>query len=298
MNPLRILKHRLSTTALPPALTLHARSPLIRPLHPSSSTATPAPTLAKPDDFVLYPNFLNEEEQEVLVTMGLWKLGRSRGGDRRRARRQRGVSAGAGASDTGASGLQRLFTGEYAFEEGHYDSVIHDYRESLLSTLPSSPHPLLVPTLNRIYALFFSSLPPSPAIETNTSTPTLPPAGTLTHILHLSPLGSILPHVDNLEASGRVILGVSLGAERTLRLRRKFSDGEGEGERTREEGWEVRLGSGSVYIQRDLIRYGYEHSILPFDDPSSIWDGKKLEMGHRISIMIRDAPPKPDLLRG
>ncbi|OXG65082.1 hypothetical protein C370_01612, partial [Cryptococcus neoformans A1-35-8] len=122
--------------------------------------------------------------------------------------------------------------------------------------------------------------------------PSLPPAGTLTHILHLAPMGAILPHVDNLEASGRVILGVSLGAERTLRLRRKFGDGE---QGTEGEGWDVRLGSGSVYIQRDSIRYGYEHSILPFDDPSSIWDGEKLESGHRISIMIRDVPPKPNL---
>lgn len=138
--------------------------------------------------------------------------------------------------------------------QGHYDSVIHHYRESLLSTLPLSPHPLLVPALRRIYSLFFSSLPPLPhpaAQETHPAAqethPSLPPAGTLTHILHLAPMGAILPHVDNLEASGRVILGVSLGAERTLRLRRKFGDGE---QGTEGEGWDVRLGSGSVYIQR------------------------------------------------
>lgn len=131
--------------------------------------------------------------------------------------------------------------------QGHYDSVIHHYRESLLSTLPPSPHPLLVPALRRIYSLFFSSLPPLPHPATQETHPSLPPAGTLTHILHLAPMGAILPHVDNLEASGRVILGVSLGAERTLRLRRKFGDGE---QGTDGEGWDVRLGSGSVYIQR------------------------------------------------
>ena len=42
----------------------------------------------------------------------------------------------------------------------------------------------------------------------------------------------------------------------------------------------------------DAIRYGYEHSILPFDDPSSIWDGERLEPGHRISIMIRVSIPR------
>lgn len=60
----------------------------------------------------------------MLVATGLWKLGRSRGGDRRRARRQKGASAGA-VSDTGAKGLQRLFTGEYAFEEVRQLLLVH-----------------------------------------------------------------------------------------------------------------------------------------------------------------------------
>ncbi|OXG21033.1 hypothetical protein C366_01586 [Cryptococcus neoformans Tu401-1] len=280
---MRVLPPLLSRLAPSTRLTLHSPSPLVRPLHPSPTAA-----LARPDDFVLYPSFLSEAEQEALVAMGLWKLGKSRG-DRRARRRN---TLGVGADEHRGAGLQRLFSGQYTFEEGHYDSVIHHYRESLLSTLPPSPHPLLVPALRRIYSLFFSSLPPLPHPTTQTTHPSLPPAGTLTHILHLAPMGAILPHVDNLEASGRVILGVSLGAERTLRLRRKFGDGE---QGTDGEGWDVRLGSGSVYIQRDSIRYEYEHSILPFDDPSSIWDGEKLESGHRISIMIRDVPPKPNL---
>jgi alkylated DNA repair protein alkB family protein 7 len=67
-----------------------------------------------------------------------------------------------------------------------------------------------------------------------------PPRGTSTHLLHLAPHGAILPHVDNLEASGSVIIGTSLGAERILRLKEKGG----------EEGWDVRLPSGSLYIQR------------------------------------------------
>lgn len=91
-----------------PALTLRSPSPLLRPLHPPA--AAPAP-----DDFVLYPSFLSEDEQDVLVRMALSKLSRSRAGAARRARRQR---AGAGvAADGSGNGLQRLFTGEYAFEE-------------------------------------------------------------------------------------------------------------------------------------------------------------------------------------
>jgi alkylated DNA repair protein alkB family protein 7 len=70
------------------------------------------------------------------------------------------------------------------------------------------------------------------------------PLNTSTHLLHLAPHGEILPHVDNLDASGSVIIGVSLGAERTLRLRAKA------GKEDESEGWEVKLSSGSVYLQR------------------------------------------------
>jgi alkylated DNA repair protein alkB family protein 7 len=109
--------------------------------------------------------------------------------------------------------------------------VIHDYRETLLSSLPPSPSPSLTTLLAGLYSLL-------PGLTFDQKF--LPPPGTSTHLLHLSPKGAILPHVDNLEASGSVILGLSLGAERTMRLKKKDADG----------GWEVRLPSGSVYLQR------------------------------------------------
>ena len=115
--------------------------------------------------------------------------------------------------------------------KGHYDSVIHDYRETLLSSLPPSPSAALTSFLTRIYSLL-------PGLSVHPES--LPPQGTSTHLLHLAPKGSILPHVDNLEASGSVILGLSLGAERTMRLKKKAGEG----------GWEIRLPSGSVYLQR------------------------------------------------
>jgi alkylated DNA repair protein alkB family protein 7 len=70
------------------------------------------------------------------------------------------------------------------------------------------------------------------------------PLQTTTHALHLSPTGRIDPHVDNVDASGSVIIGVSLGAERILRLERKGAENEGRA------GWEVLLNSGSVYVQK------------------------------------------------
>lgn len=105
---MRVLPPLLSRLAPSTRLTLHSPSPLVRPLHPSPTAA-----LARPDDFVLYPSFLSEAEQEALVAMGLWKLGKSRG-DRRARRRN---TLGVGADEHRGAGLQRLFSGQYTFEE-------------------------------------------------------------------------------------------------------------------------------------------------------------------------------------
>ncbi|KAK8865640.1 hypothetical protein IAR55_000785 [Kwoniella newhampshirensis] len=299
--------HSSTPTSTP--LTLHSISPLIRPQltsassTPSSSSTSSASSTSgchisrssntisedsgvlKETDFLLWPDFFTPLECRVLSEMALWKLDRV---DSKRKRRRRGsIGAQAYASDReektndgSMEGLQSLFSGEYGFEEGHYDSVIHHYRETLLSSLPPTSPPSLSPLLTRLYSLL-PELPP---------THDIPPPGTSTHLLHLAPEGEILGHVDNLEASGSVICGISLGAERTLRLVKK-------GEREGRAGWDVRLPSGSVYLQRDSVRYGYEHSILHNEHEGSVWDGERLSPGHRISIMIRDAPSQPAKLQ-
>jgi alkylated DNA repair protein alkB family protein 7 len=90
----------------------------------------------------------------------------------------------------------------------------------------------------------YGMLPPVPdregKVDTGHALADIPPQGTSTHFLHLAPHGAILPHVDNLEASGSVIIGTSLGAERVLRLKDTQGD----------SGWDVRLPSGSLYLQR------------------------------------------------
>jgi len=74
-----------------------------------------------------------------------------------------------------------------------------------------------------------------------------PTAGsTQTHLLHLASDGEILPHIDNVGASGSWILGVSLGSERTLRM----ESVEGDVDRTPKHAFNVSLSSGSVYIQK------------------------------------------------
>ena len=68
-----------------------------------------------------------------------------------------------------------------------------------------------------------------------------PTPDTQTHILPLASNGEILPHIDNLQASGSWILGVSLGAERIMRM---------ESTDCSEDSFDVLLPSGSVYLQQ------------------------------------------------
>lgn len=79
----------------------------------------------------------------------------------------------------------------------------------------------LLPTLHRLH-----SLCPTPKVQT--------------HLLHLASYGRILPHIDNIAASGSWILGVSLGGERTLRMEGPTDHGN----------FDIVLPSGSVYLQR------------------------------------------------
>ncbi|WVQ97189.1 hypothetical protein IAU59_004299 [Kwoniella sp. CBS 9459] len=334
---------KAASATTPAPLTLHSISPYIRPHHqPSSPPASVRGDGRIPADFdfCFWPNFFDEAECKVLLEMALWKLDRVDSSIKRRRKGGKRSAAGSamvspmsrvGDERGGMEGLQALFKKEYGFEEGHYDSVIHKYRETLLSSLPPSSSwssslastPDLSTTLTRLYSLLLnrdkltSRSVPRPrdtssasqsegslAITSNVSVTVddLPPPGTITHLLHLSPEGEILPHVDNLQASGSVICGVSLGAERTLRLRKKKGEPGSQVEETAGGpgdaaydglGWDVRLPPGSVYLQKDTIRYGFEHSILPYSAEGSVWDGERLRAGHRISIMIRDTPTKP-----
>ncbi|BEI87134.1 hypothetical protein CcaverHIS002_0704800 [Cutaneotrichosporon cavernicola] len=245
--------------------TLAAPSPLVR------ARGSTAFTSALDSEFAIYPDFFSPAESRALLGLALWKLDRA---DSKRRRRRRGPEEKKEEGRGNGAPLQDMFVGPYGFEEGHFDSVIHNYRESLVTTLPPSADADLVRVLSRLYALVPGiTLPQSP------SPSDLPPEGSSTHALHLSPEGAILAHVDNLEASGQTIVGASLGATRILRL-----DKGG-------EGWDVLLPSGSVYIQKGAVRYEYTHAVLGFGE--SRWEGVPLPRGHRVSFMVRDAPTRP-----
>lgn len=113
--------------------------------------------------------------------------------------------------------------------QGHYDGVIRNYRETVVTSWGNQagrPDEKLLEIVHKIKAL----LPSSNGSDIQM------------HALHLSASGEILSHVDNVNASGPHILGVSLGAARIMRMERKG--------RTSTEGFDVLLPSGTVYVQR------------------------------------------------
>ncbi|EJD05782.1 uncharacterized protein FOMMEDRAFT_132228 [Fomitiporia mediterranea MF3/22] len=206
--------------------------------------------------FSFYPHFFDETEQKVLLSGCLKKLDSL---ESQRARRRRNSQLSA-LKQPGrlAVNICDLFRPDcaYEFQEGHFDDVINGYRETHVRSWPSEDYPALDPLLNRLKDL-------------------LPDVKMQTHILHLSTEGQIFPHVDNLDASGSWILGVSLGAPRVLRLMKNDDES---------IFFDVLLPSGSVYIQRDLLRFEYKHSILKDER----FGGDIPTGGQRVSIMIRD----------
>lgn len=206
-----------------------------------------------PTDMDFYPDFFSPEEQRILLSASLEKLNTNE--SRKFRRRQREYQASQPALSS--SSVNDLFLPDefYTFEEGHFDGVIKRYREMHVSSWPAD-----IPGLDRVLSRLRSLHPDEP---------------TQTHVLHLASDGEILPHVDNVEASGSWILGVSLGNMRAMRL---------ESADDPSDSFEMLLPSGSVYIQRDTTRYRYKHSILLRGKLGDIEYGG----GQRVSVMIRD----------
>ncbi|TDL27305.1 hypothetical protein BD410DRAFT_413717 [Rickenella mellea] len=205
------------------------------------------------DDFILHPSFYNLNEQKVLLASSLRKLDSLGSREARRSRRQFALRRM--AQDQIGQPINSLFLPDefYGFEKGHFDGVIRNYRETHVSSWNEEDWPTVSSILDRLKVI-------------------MPEGKTQTHLLHLGTDGDILPHIDNLEASGSWILGVSLGAERILRMENENVT------------FDVLLPSGSVYLQRGTFRISYKHSILR----NSTFRGRVLNGGQRVSIMIRD----------
>lgn len=95
---------------------------------------------------------------------------------------------------------------------------------------------------------FYDLIPPPESMK---GPVTDPPSHLILHALHLSSKGAIYPHVDNMQAFGGTIAGLSLGSSRVMRFKRtgpplpKGSAGEDEPEE-----FEVLMEPGSVYLQK------------------------------------------------
>ncbi|KAG1835656.1 hypothetical protein EV424DRAFT_1468114 [Suillus variegatus] len=210
-----------------------------------------------PEGFKFFPEFLSLSEQRTLLSAALFKLDSTETKQARKKRRDFLAN-----HPQGHRVIEDIFLPDayYNFQEGHYDGVIRHYREMHLSSWPEDQNPGLSFILARLQGLY-------------------PTSNVQTHLLHLSSVGEILEHVDNIEASGTWILGVSLGAARVLRMVSTSNP---------KESFEVLLPSGSVYLQmqvQDSVRYDYKHSVLKA--------GGDIKAGQRVSIMIRDRKEVP-----
>ncbi|KAJ3564281.1 hypothetical protein NP233_g8397 [Leucocoprinus birnbaumii] len=205
-----------------------------------------------PRGFRIWPTYFSVNEQRILLRASLSKLDNSESIRSRKRRRSYLKTSSANLSEP--TDVRDIFLPDeyYEFQEGHYDGVIRDYREMHLASWPVDEFVGLTSVLKRLYDLC-----PSQDVQT--------------HLLHLASRGCILPHTDNIDASGSWILGVSIGDQRLLRL-------ESVGDTT---AFEVLLPSGSVYLQSGDIRYTYKHSITRISEDDS---------GQRLSIIVRDLP--------
>ncbi|RKP11957.1 hypothetical protein BJ684DRAFT_912, partial [Piptocephalis cylindrospora] len=123
------------------------------------------------------------------------------------------------------------------YEEGHFDGRIHGYRECSVSHWPVGPEEgeFIRGILRRIMNQF------SPDVQW------LSP-----HLLELREGGGIDFHVDNHDSSGGVLVGLSLVSACVMHLRHREEHG---------RAFSVLLPPNSLYIQRGVCRFAYEHAI-------------------------------------
>ncbi|CAM0141414.1 unnamed protein product [Umbelopsis sp. WA50703] len=180
------------------------------------------------DDFLVYPGFITQEEHDHIASICEKKLKRSLGH-------------------------------KVEYHPGHFDHVIHQYRECSASHWGKQDDFMKNFIKTRVYSLFpdqWEWLDP--------------------HILDLDSRGEIKAHVDNIEYSGSVVAGLCLLSPAIMKLRHQHDPN---------NQLDVLLEPGTFYIQRDSVRYAFTHEIT-FDN--STWNGEQIDRGRRISLLFRD----------
>ena len=210
-----------------------------RPFSASASTSTSAPhpafvwhNNATSDDYhrisedlSYFPRFLSDTQQRILLNAALDRLDRtsSYASRRKRLRLLKSTETDVDTSLSHIVDVGNFLPDEYydfeqvsftpyrpsaltpyrppnaSLSQDHFDRVIVKFREARITLEQWPDKENVLPILTQITSL-------------------LPPVPLQTHVLHLATKGHILPHIDNLQASGSFILGVSLGAPRILRL--------------------------------------------------------------------------------
>ncbi|GAA6054853.1 hypothetical protein JCM3770_004108 [Rhodotorula araucariae] len=245
-----------------------------------SSRATPHRALA------VIPAFLTSAEQDLLLQHSLRLLDSpARTTAAGRKKRREWVKAHPEWDGRGFPPDEAT-----VWEEGHFDGVIKQYREMLVREgqwgNEASPGTALATVLDKVYAL----LPPPPSSSSSSpgsASRASPPSHLIMHLLHLSSTGAIHPHVDNLEAFGRTIAGVSLGGARVMRFKQVSEPGDEGTSRDGPREFDVLLEPGSAYVQSEPLRTHYTHEVLE----KAVWEGCEVGGTQRLSIMLRDRLP-------
>ncbi|GAA5851942.1 hypothetical protein JCM8547_000106 [Rhodosporidiobolus lusitaniae] len=262
--------------------TLRTSPQCCRCYSPATRASSPHPALA------YLPNFLTLPEQSPLLRHSLRLLdspSRTTAAARRLRREWHKANPSWKAEENGFMADEA-----YAWEEGHFDGVISKYREMLVregAWGEEGEKGKLKSVLDKVYSLLPAVPSPSTSLAPLTpAPPTSPPSHLVMHLLHLSSRGAIFPHVDNVEAFGQTIVGVSLGGERVMRFKQVSEPGEGMVKDGPKE-FEVLVESGSAYIQSEPLRTHYTHEVLE----TAEWNSKTVGGSQRLSIMLRDRLP-------
>jgi alkylated DNA repair protein alkB family protein 7 len=190
------------------------------------------PEFPTPAAFGLHimPSFLSEPEHDALVSSATALLARAR------------------------------------FEDGHWDAVIRNYRESqaLVRALP----PVARAAVERALARFpVGARAPLPAA----------------HFIELAPAGDIGAHVDSVKFSGGVVAGLCLLSDAVMELTEDPPRAAPLTPATR-----LLLPRRALYVLSGAARFRYAHAIPA---GAIAFGGTRVVRARRISVMLRDEPP-------
>jgi hypothetical protein len=155
------------------------------------------------------------------------------------------------------------------YQRSHYDSVIHDYKETEMAEQAWSAESRVI--IDRLFQVGYT------LGGVDALAPRLPP-----HVIDLkASTGEIFPHVDSLKHGGKIVAALSLLSERTMRLTmppKDFIVGAKLDLADRPREAQLRLPPRSLYVLYGPARYDLAHDISSGPE-------------RRVSIVFRDQPP-------